>query len=131
MTDEEVLQFIEEAEAKIESWATRDGVDMATWSPTIPVNVTAAATHKASEITIARKQYDARLASSESRSGTSMTLNPKDRIEFYRSQAEEAWTAYLISVTIAAPKSTTFGLTPEAGVFDEETWRYGREEDDL
>jgi hypothetical protein len=129
MTDEEVLQFIEEAEAKVESWATRDGVDMTTWSPTVPVNVTATATHKASEITIARKQYDGRLASSESRSGTSMTLSPKDRIEYYASQAEEAWTAYLISVAIASPKSVPFTLAPTEEVFDEATWR-GQEEDD-
>jgi hypothetical protein len=129
MSDEEVLQFIEEAEAKIESWATRDGVDMATWSPSVPINVIAAATHKASEITIARKQYDARLASSESRSGTSMTLSPKDRIEFYASQSEEAWTAYLISVAIASPKSVPFTLAPTEEVFDEATWR-GQEEDE-
>jgi hypothetical protein len=60
-----------------------------------------------------------------------MTLSPKDRIEYYASQAEEAWTAYLISVAIASPKAVPFTLAPEAGVFDESDWRGDREEDEM
>jgi hypothetical protein len=59
-----------------------------------------------------------------------MTLSPKDRIDYYATEAEAAWTAYLITAAIAAPKTTPFTVEPTLAVFDESTFRGEDEEDE-
>lgn len=129
MSDEEVTQHIRAAEAEIESWAKRDGVESATWSP-VPTLVDLASMYKASQIALASKKHDGRLASSESRSGSSMTINPDTGPAFYEKKAEKAWQDYLATVSQHTARARAYTPEPVIGYFNEDTWRQTGEENE-
>jgi len=122
MSDEEVTQHIKAAEAEVEAWAKRDGVDPATWSP-VPALVDIASMYKATQITLASKKHDGRLAQSESRSGTSMTMNPDSGPAFYEKKAEKAWQDYLATVSQHTTRARAYTPEPVLSNFKEDDWR--------
>lgn len=126
LPDDTLVVLIEQAEAEIEGWADRDGVNPECWSPTVPPLVVHAVTLKASEIALARKFHDARLASSESRSGTSATLSSEDGIVYLRDEAKKTWQEYLTTAGVSAPSSMRFDIAPMVGTISEKTWRRTR-----
>lgn len=127
MADAEIAQFIRDAETILEAWAVRDGVDKTTWTP-IPTLIDVVATYKASEVTLAGKLQDARLATSESRSGTSMSINADPRIADFKKRAEDTWQAYLATTAHATARARPATLTPVVGYFNEDDWRKTGEE---
>lgn len=125
LTDSTIDMIIEEAEHQIDSWAKRDGVKPESWSPTIPPLVVHTATVKAAEMVLARKQFDGRLASSESRSGASMSTNGNG-VAYLRKEAEKMWQDYLASVNQHTAQARPYTLQPKLGYFKEDDWRKTR-----
>lgn len=123
MDDSTINTIIEQAEALIDTWAKRDGVNPETWKQSVPMLVVHAATLKSAEMVLARKVFDGRITSTESRSGASMRSASGEGPAYLGEEAKKIWADYLLSSGKRSPTTQKFQIPASLSVFHESTWR--------